>query len=29
MGFDARGEYTHARSIWINHSASIPAWYKR
>jgi aldehyde dehydrogenase (NAD+) len=29
MGFDAMDEYTHARSIWINHSAAIPAWYKR
>ena len=29
MGFDAMHEYTHARSIWINHSAAIPAWYKR
>ncbi len=29
MGFDAMDEYTHARSIWINHSAAIPPWYKR
>jgi acyl-CoA reductase-like NAD-dependent aldehyde dehydrogenase len=29
MGFDAMDEYTHARSIWINHSATLPPWYKR
>lgn len=29
MGFDAMDEYTHARSIWINHSAAIPPWYPR
>jgi aldehyde dehydrogenase (NAD+) len=29
MGFDAMDEYTHARSVWINHSAVIPPWYPR
>ena len=29
MGFEAMNEYTHAKSIWINHSAQIPAWYTR
>jgi aldehyde dehydrogenase (NAD+) len=29
MGFDAMHEYTHAKSVWINHSAAIPPWYPR
>ncbi|HYV67168.1 MAG TPA: aldehyde dehydrogenase family protein [Myxococcales bacterium] len=29
MGFEAMREYTHAKSIWLNVDASIPAYYPR
>jgi aldehyde dehydrogenase (NAD+) len=29
MGFEAMDEYTHAKSVWVNHSAVIPPWYPR
>jgi betaine-aldehyde dehydrogenase len=27
MGFDAMHEYTEAKSVWLNVSATIPPWY--
>ena len=29
MGFDAMHEYTEAKSVWLNVSATIPPWYSR
>jgi hypothetical protein len=29
MGFDVMREYTHAKSVWVNVDAQIPAWYAR
>ena len=29
MGFEAMGDYTEAKSIWINVDAQIPPWYPR
>jgi acyl-CoA reductase-like NAD-dependent aldehyde dehydrogenase len=29
MGFDAMHEYTEAKSVWLNVSATIPPWYPR
>jgi len=29
MGFEAMDEYTSAKSVWVNHSAQIPPWYRR
>ncbi|MEY4401782.1 MAG: hypothetical protein RL072_1647 [Actinomycetota bacterium] len=29
MGFEALHDYTEPKSVWVNHSATIPAWYPR